>query len=610
MPLSKLYNPDQKRFGSMTGRVQCFVATLVLSLPTLKIDCAPVDLSPPKNALGSADNDGYLRYAHRFGDVQFSDNFSIPLRFDFSSRRIVESEKSRFGWHGWACGVVESTASIQQDKLLKVQLLCAKIMMLSPKTGEAGRYATPDGVWTGLVDGNQISISREDGWVLRFVDGRVDRLTTDKGREINWLRDGKGRVVAIQEKGTTEPQLTLAWRDDGYPETLATGPTTYQFRFEKESLAAIESALSSGQKSTFEITLNQNSIQLKTSKLSGFHFTWDPKTGILLRDGSDKYLLTNRRTPGGGKVSQVLSMTSPDGSVATHEIGSRSGETRHINKQGQEVVTTRATSERWNNGAVSKVELIRDGAAPLLLMAHTFDEKGRLQQRIWMGEAILYSGYHNGTVEQALLPDREGKFPLDAIPEEGTISVIQFSYSESDQLQNVVANGEEVIRFDYDDQNRLVRTNFKNRYDKTYTYADGGNVTETLVIPESEKGPFWFLESESEGVGPNLVITKTEDSSGRLLSQRFADGRTLTVEYDTKMRRIGDLTTAPDGKTPILQVTYVHSPQDGSALRITEDLLTGEKKYADIGVYGIGKDIEGRKLPEEMALHRSGLEEL
>src|SRR5690606_35568490 len=125
------------------------VAVLIAFVPQAELWAAPVDLSPPRNALGAADENGYVRYVHRFGDLLFSDNFTIPLRFDFSSQRVVDGEKSDFGWHGWRCGAVESEATFLEDgRLLRIDLLCAKVMILERVEGESGRYLTTDGAWT------------------------------------------------------------------------------------------------------------------------------------------------------------------------------------------------------------------------------------------------------------------------------------------------------------------------------------------------------------------------------------------------------------------------------------------------------------------------------
>lgn len=582
-----------------------FAAYLLSSFVHSALNAAPVDLSPPKNAVGSADGDGYLRYVHRFGDIVFSDNFSIPLRFDFSSRRVVEGARSEFGWHGWNCGAVEATSGIRTDGLLEVQLLCAKIMLLRPVKDTAGAYLSLDGSWKGTVDGDQVSITRNDGWDLRFVGGKVESLRTDKGRMIRWSRDAAGRLIAIQEEGSAEPQLRFSWRDDGTAEEVSIGHQSYRFRFAGGYLSAIDWTLSSGQPRSFSVTQKENSLRIQTSKLSDFRFFWNTKSGVLMADGENRYTLQESRSPGQKEGRRILSMTAPDGSVVAHELGSRSGETRFVAADGREIVVTRVISDTTANGSVDRVEWIREGHPPFVLMKNVFDDEGKIVQRLWLGDPVVRRGFDQGKVAPALLPDRETVFPVDQIDPEAAMTMLHYSYTEIGQLQRVTATDEEVLRFDYDSENRLVLMSVPGRFEKSFIYQEDGAVVENLDLPEEKNGPFWYLESQSAGIGPDLVMSSTVDGDGRLLSRTYADGRSLTVEYDAAMRRVADRIVAADGETEIERIAYVHSPQDGTAMQIRENFLTGGIEYADVSIHAIGRNLHGRKVPAEAAARRA-----
>lgn len=583
-----------------------FVCVLLFALAFAGVlEGAPVDLSPPKNALGSAEGDGYLRYVHRFGDIRFSDNFSIPLRFDFSSRRIVEGAKSEFGWHGWNCGAIEATAVVREDGNLEVQLLCAKIMYLRPVKDQDGAFLTPDGSWKGTLAEGKVSIEREDGWALRFLDGKVESLRTDKGREIRWNRDEAGRLISIHEEGTVSPQLELSWSDDGAAREVVLGNQSYQFKFENQLLAAVEWTMGSGQRRSVDLDQKENTLHIETSKLTQFRFVWSAKTGILLGDGESSYTLQEIGSPGQPVARRILSMTTPDGTVVAHELGNRSGETRVTGPDGREVVITRVVSDNAANGAVDKMEWMRDGHPPLVLMKNVFDDEGKIIERFWLGETSKRKGYDGGTIDSALLPDRETVFPVDEIDPEAALTMQRYTYTDIGQLQLVTSNDSDVLRFAYDGENRLIKMSVTDRFEKSFEYGNDGTVVEALILPEQEKGSFWYLETESAGVGPDLVLSTKTDSDGRLLSQRFADGRTLMIEYDKAMRRVGDLIVAPDGRTEIERVTYVHSPQEETALRIRENFITGRIDHADVAIHAIGSGKDGRRIPKEVAVRRS-----
>lgn len=575
-----------------------------LSLPGILLS-APVDLSPPKNAVGSADGDGYLRYVHRFGDIVFSDNFSIPLRFDFSSRRVVEGARSEFGWHGWNCGALEATSEIRDDGFLEVQLLCAKIMLLRPEKDTAGAYLSLDGSWKGTVNGDQVSITREDGWDLRFVLGKVESLRTDKGRTIRWVRDSGGRVIAIQEEGSAEPQLRVSWRDDGTAKDVSIGHQNFQFQFADGYLSAIDWTFSSGQPRRFGVIQKENSLRIQTSKLSDFRFFWNAKSGVLMADGENRYTLQETRAAGRKEGRRILSMTAADGSVVAHELGNHSGETRFLSSDGRQVVVTRVVSDSAANGAVDRVEWIREGLPPLVLMKNVFDDEGKILQRLWLGDPVSRHGFDHGKIAPALLPDRETVFPVGEIVAEAAMTMLQFYYTDIGQLQRVTSSDEEVLRFDYDSENRLVLMSVPGRFEKSFVYAADGSVVENLELPEQKTGPFWYLESPSAGIGPDLVMSSTVDVDGRLLARAYADGRSLKVEYDAAMRRVADRILAADGETEIERIDYVHSPQDGTAMQIRENFLTGGIEYTDVSIHAVGKNLQGRRLPAEAAARRA-----
>lgn len=575
--------------------------------PVSELRSAPVDLSPPKNTVGSADGDGYLRYVHRFGDIVFSDNFSIPLRFDFSSRRVVEGTKSEFGWHGWNCGAIEAMAVVRDSGLLDVQLLCAKILSLGPVTGQPGNFISADRSWKGEVEGEMIVVKRDDGWILRFLKGKVDYLRTDKGKEIRWTYDEAGHLQTIQVAGTELPQLSLSWSEDGRPLDLKIESKTYSFRFGGQFLSSINWTLSSGEPRSFDLVQNENSLQINTSSMSRFRFSWDPKNGIILSDGENRYTLKESRVSGQAVGLRVLAMTEPDGSVITHELGSSSGETRYITADGREIVATRVVSDTAANGAIDRVEWLRESQPALILMKNFFDAEGKIVRRLWLGDAVTHRGYDSGSINPALFPARETLYPIEDINSEAAMTMIEFDYTAIDQLRSVRVGGKEVIRFDFDSENRLVLMHVNQRYEKSFSYEESGSVVESLAIPQQKDGTFWYLESSDPGIDADLVLSSEEDSDGRLISKSFADGRRLLIEYDTGMRRIMDRTIAADGQTEVERVTYVHSPADGTAMRIRENLLTGTTDYADISIMGIGSDSKGRKIPWQSAAKRAGV---
>lgn len=562
---------------------------------------APVDLSPPRNALGAADELGHVRYVHRLGDLRFSDNFSIPFRFDFSSKRVVSDAKSDFGWHGWQCGAVESKAVFfDEGRLLRIDLLCAKTMVLERVEGETGRYLTIDGAWTGTAEGDEIRVERKDGWSLVFRDGKVDRFRTEKGRMIRWHRDESGKVVQILEEGLSAPALTMEW-EDGRTSAVVIGDLRYEFAYVENTLSAIRWKNPEGVERSIQCRQTDDSLYLETARSQRYRFRWNPETGVVLSDGGNIY--TTRTDEGSGKT--LLIKTEPSGAVSSYELGNANGQTRRNHPQGGEIVVTRVISTGKDHGAVSKVEWVREGKPSEVLLWNQFDEKGRIIRRLWKGEAQTHHGYAGGEIEEALLPNREGVHPALILSEEAPVRMIEFTFTDDDKLLSTTVDGEPALVMTYDAQGALVTLSIKGRYEKSYTLGKDGSRRESLSFAEMQNGPFWYLESEDSTVGPDLVVSFVEDADGRLLERNFADGRKLTISYDAQGRRVLDEVLARDGKTRVTTVTYVHPPNAGPVLRIREDHLAGTIEHAEIQPGIIGLDLPGKRIPREVAANRA-----
>lgn len=569
------------------------------------IEAAPVDLTPPVNTVGYADHNGHLRYIHRFGDVVFSDAFTLPIRFDFSSRRVVDGDQSLFGWHGWACGAIESHAELlQEGKVLQIQLLCAKTMILEKVDGEDGLYRTGDGQWTGHLLGEEISVRRKDGWDLVFESGRVSRLTTDKGRVIRWNRDASGHLLSVHEEGTEKPQLTVVW-EDGRISHLSTELHSFRFQFRDSLLSAVEWLSPEGVETRFSCRQSETSLNLETPSLQEYRFSWLADKGIILGDGINRYSLTSRGVPGGGPGVQELTMTRPDGSSASFQPGEPTGSLRQKDVSGNEILTTKVAAEGPSQGGVLKVEWLREDAETQLLTSHTYDEKGKIVERFWYGNLLRHPGYNEGRIDAVLFPDRNFAYDTAELVDGAAMHRIQFEYGDDNALKVVSVDQKPTLRFDSDDQGRITAVVYEGRFRRSFTYAESGEVTESLELPEAATSPFWYLDHEGGGIGPDLIIESVRDDAGRLLRQRYADYRVLEVEYDSRERRVSDITVARDGKTRIRSVTYVYGERD-QVLRIDENLLTRNTNYDDILINAVGSNVSGSRIPREIALSRTG----
>jgi len=177
-----------KTLVSMLGLLAVFTVCAV---------SAPVDLSAPATTIGASDSKGYLRIWREIGEIDYGEGMKLPVRIEFSSAR--QSSSPLLG-KGWWCPMLESSAYLIRESMLKATLMCGKTMYLRRDNKNSNTFHTLDKEWKAVQEGNSITISREDGWKIVYDGGKVQSLTTDKGRTLLWKYD-EGQAVEVYEPG-------------------------------------------------------------------------------------------------------------------------------------------------------------------------------------------------------------------------------------------------------------------------------------------------------------------------------------------------------------------------------------------------------------------------
>jgi len=228
---SRPTNPKQERHFHQNRRklspktttaMNRHLITLLL-LPVLA-HAAPVDLSPPSNTLGSADRRGHLQFTVALQSADFGDGAKIPVHFTFNSGNQATS---RYGWDNWTVGILEASVTDTKPGEKQVTLLCSKKLYFLEQ--QDGTWKSRDGAWTGEISGNDFTISRWDGWELKFTHGQVARLTTDGGKVIAWDRDGtpERRVTGIRDVASGQSVLEPIYDGNGHPTSLRINGDSY-----------------------------------------------------------------------------------------------------------------------------------------------------------------------------------------------------------------------------------------------------------------------------------------------------------------------------------------------------------------------------------------------
>lgn len=587
---------------------------------------APVDLTPPKNSLGYADEQGYFRNVQRFGSIRFSDGFELPLRFEFWSGRLDDpAARSDFGWRGWHCGPLESVAEYYGgEKYLRLTLLCAKVLFLERSADDPTRYRSLDGSWTGLVDAAKktIAVSRADGWRLEFRDRRIANLRTDTGMSIYWQRDPQGRLLAIREVGTPKdqaPALEVDWHDgdpaSGYISALTLPKERYEFRFSGDGNAADRFLASVAWRDgalTRAVAFEQDRNGLQITGLDGSirRFSWNPATGLLRSDGLNQYrILTAENRP------DRIEMTTSTGEVLLRQIDAGKGTGRYRDENGDEIVVHRVTASGPTHNFIDKIDYLVAGR-PVTVLKNHFDEKsGRLVARDWMGSPRWLEGFRGGALEPTLAPDPEINYRIEQYPAEAKAkgagdaaagahapTRIDYRFDDAGRHVGTEIGGQTVLSIAYASDGEYAAYEVPGRFRRERKIAADGGVETTLTIPGVTDQRFGYLDSPDPSVSERLIVRELRDPQNRPVERERLDGSTLLTEVLPKTGLPKhELLLAPDGKTRVREATYVYQPDGRKVLVIEESFQTGQLNYREVVLSSKGEVIDTAPLSQKAA---------
>ena len=565
---------------------------LLLGLSSF-LKAAPVDLTPPKNALGYTDKDGYLRVVYKFGDLRFSDGFTLPIRFDFSSARVDEG--SEFGWPGWHCGPFEAIADFYGgNEYVKVTLLCSKTLFLKRVADDPATYLSLDGAWTGKVSGEDFSVSREDGWDLQFHKKRVARLRTDSGLVIEWLRDGQGRLAAIREKDDPNSGMSLEWDHEKARVIGCAVEKKEALRFQYDEKGHLANVYPLPQPNPYRFIQKPGSLRITTPRGKNRLFEWNPQTGKLRSDGLNEYrVLVDKKDRSKGRR---IVMTNAKGEQMSRQIDAGKGLTRLIYPSGREIATTRFAGDGPNVGKIRKMEEVLKGpdGQPrfVLLMSNTYSSRGELLERLWRGNPIQYKLYHEGKVEPALLPKASVEYPI--LEEQNTemeeLRKISYDFEESRHTSTAV-NGKIALEIKYDSRGREILFELPGRFRRTARYSETGieSIKLDLLIERTSSRRFPFVGEDDPSISPTLVVESRFDAQGRLNFRRLLNQSCHYLFFDAQGRTSRRETIASDGKTKVESDFYVHKPGSKEVFVIRENHLNGKKTYLQMVEHQTGR---------------------
>ncbi len=575
-------------------RLPVLIGVLVASGSILR--SAPVDLSPPANSLGSMDRLGHLRLFQDLGRVELG-GVEVPLRLDFSSGRL--SEASELGWRGWRCGLLESSAQPWNGlDYLRVELLCAKTLYLKRDGEGTNTYTAAEGAWKGSLTEGRVRIWRNDGWELRYAQGRMERLVTDRGKAFVWERDAAGRFHALREEGGAE-LLGAEW-DDNKTQLRAIFTPLARFEFEhdaKGNLSAVAWDQKTGIPRSLGIHLSEDSLELNSDRDGTSRYQWKPENGQLLKDSLGEYRVVADE---GGPGRHRLMLRRNDGAVLVRLDDESKGISIRSRGDGSKIIVRRLTAEGPLHDSVARVDWVSGDESVILLRNH-FGVGGRLEKREWRGDPREHTGFAGGRVDSAFTTAKSVVFPERLMPESVDRSAamplrtIQFLYDYRGRHVSTSLDGEMVYHIAYDAKGRVVLEEIPGRFRTTQEYGKDGRVATTVTPLDRPIAGDYHRDpgSRSGAVRVGTVI----DAKGRVLEERFLDGHHERHQFDGEGRLSQTKTFAADGNTLLSTRAVVYHPDGRRRYETLEDLATKRTLRLEIYLAGDGAVIRELGVP-------------
>jgi len=401
------------------------------------VHSANVDLSAPGNSLGFANNYGYFRIWRELDEADFGQELILPLRTEFSSDKGVKS--SIFG-PGWRCPLMEANAYLKRERTMAVELICGKRMYLNRENRTSTTFRTEDKEWKGELRGQDFTLSRPDGWELRYSNGKIVRLRTDQNRVLIWIYEGD-KIAAIKEEGAPNPVVKVETDARGIPVGLLVNDRRHQFTIGERPLIEHENNLNlvTGLEKTLA------SWTVPDGKIEEYHFQtgeglipslilfeggekkgdykWDPKTNFITSDGEWEY-----KIEGDGKNIPKLNRVNLKGEEEFFYMNNTLGISERKSLQDGHIITEIFKSQGPLYGKLRKVEKIENGSKRVVRQL-TYDEKGKLTREMDSDGYFLVFNY-----------DKKGELIGKAIQHPTDKAIVEKLTAKESELVKKLAN--------------------------------------------------------------------------------------------------------------------------------------------------------------------------
>jgi len=464
----------------------------------------------PVNHFDGVNEMGEFSYWRDAGQLDLGDGLKVPLVVGFKPNRGGNSWLGR----GWIIPILESNI---------VQIDEKKFLLTQPDgiTRQFWRKSATDpvlkgqGNWAGAISENTITLWADCGWKLVFNRGKIISFTTPKGRTFNQLYVN-GVATELQEKGKSILKVEgdsangkvsglsfginhISIKTTDRPRVVLVGGANVVSGLEK-SLHTL--MLSDDKRETYDFAVNEKmQPTLKISGESNRTFTWDPATGLLLKDGQwSYYIKPDKKRWVNAEIERINTQKQKEFWFYDRINGQEIEE----GIDGVRKIKTWFTSGLLA-GRLRKKEEIAEGKSRFIYQA-IYDESGKLMRELKFGEEpVLYAYDKDGRQVSAVSKGQklwEKTFDQDGRIKEETLengTAVSYKYVNGDRVEKSVfekngsrfvqiyRGGREVRRemdngffenYEYDNEGRLATIKDAQNNRRDFTYGATGEIIE------------------------------------------------------------------------------------------------------------------------------------
>jgi hypothetical protein len=421
------------------------VGMLFALVPHRLFGCG-LDWTLPVNHFDGVNEQGYVAYWEKVGEVDLGDDLKLPLVIGFRSNHETGIPSPYLG-QGWIMPLLESSM---------VQTGENSFVMMQPD-GWNNLFLRKDATilngsagWMAEIKGDKIIASAPCGWRLEFYKGHIISMTTPKNRKLEF--DYSGNVVtAMRENGVA--RLSVEQESTGQVKALLFNGKRMEIAQDQKPrvqniagrnvVGGMERSLkslnpSNGTSKSFEFAVNdkvQPTLKITSQANTERLFTWDPATKRIACDNDWTYNITPNVDASIKRIRH--------GEIEMWSREPQKGlETSLLSNGNQEVIHRFASGPL--SGAVRKIQQVAHGVSQTVYSA-TYSEIGKL------------------------------------LRENVGATVFEYKYDASAKLARVFKNAELLKTLEYKGD-RLAREVYANGLNRVFEY-ENGHVQITNKLP-------------------------------------------------------------------------------------------------------------------------------